>query len=312
MSPGLFVSHDGAIDELVALALLASAPEIRLRGVSLIHADCLAEPAWSAQAKILRLLGRDAGPCSLSDARPWNQFPWEYRRDSLLLEAIEALEGLAAPPPPDRPDGEERLRQALAEEPATVLALGPLTPVKLALERAPELHRRIQRIVWCGGALDVPGNLDPQTLPGLPPNRRAEWNAHADPFALDWLLRQTAIPLTIVPLDLTDRVPLDSGFLAELARLTTPAGRFAAHAYALIREQPLYRLWDVTAAAAVLAPELFAQPRRIPLQVELWGAEQGSLRSAPGAREADVILDFADGTDRLYEWVLTWLSEAPD
>src|SRR5690606_37098222 len=128
---------------------------------------------------------------------------------------------------------------------------------------------------------------------------------------LDWLLRRTAIPLTIVPLDLTDRVPLDPGFLADLARQTSPAGRFASQAYGLIREQPLYRLWDVTAAATVLAPELFEQPRRIPLQVELWGAEQGSLRSAPGARKADGVLNFAHGADRLYDWILTRLRETP-
>jgi len=302
--PPLFVSHDGAIDELVALALLAVSTDVKLRGVSLVHGDCLAEPTWALQRRLLDRLGRPDLRASLSNARGWNPFPWEYRRDSLRLEEIAELQGLPVPPPPSRPDGERHLIEELERGPLTLLVLGPLTPVQLALEGRPDLHSRIERIVWSGGAIDVPGNIDPATLPGLPPNRRAEWNVYCDPFALDWLLGETEIPLTLIPLDVTDRAPLAEDFLADLARIDTRVARFASQAYALIENQPLYRLWDMTAAAWALAPELFRQPERFGLAVDLWGNEQGATRRSADGREVDAVLDFADGAGPLHAWIL--------
>lgn len=304
MKQPLFVSHDGAIDELVALALLAVSPDVELRGVSLVHADCLAEPTWILQRRLLDRLGRSDVRSSLSNARGWNPFPWEYRRDSLRLEAIAETQKIPVPTLPKRPDGEAHLIAELERGALTLLVLGPMTPVQLALEARPDLHGRVERIVWSGGAIDVPGNLDPSTVPGLPPNRRAEWNVYCDPFALDWLLRETAIPLTLVPLDVTDRAPLDEGFLADLARIDTPAARFASQAYALIENQPLYRLWDMTAAAWALAPKLFHQPERVGLAVDLWGGDQGATHRSPSGREVSVVLDFAQGAGPLHAWIL--------
>lgn len=304
MSRSLFISHDGAIDELVALAAVAVCEDVELRGISLVHGDCLAEPTWAAQQRILRLLGREDVRCSLSDARGWNPFPWEYRRDSLRLHEIAALKGVAAEPPPNRPDGEQHLQEALEAGPLTLLVLGPLTPLKMALEARPELQRRVERVVWSGGAVDASGNLDAATLPGLPPNERAEWNAYCDPFALDWLLRETEIPFTLIPLDLTDRAPLEPGFLARLGGMASPAARFASQAYDLIEHQPLYRLWDMTAAAWALTPDLFAEPESLRLEVDLWGSEQGALRRADGAREVPAVLDFAVGVNELHDWIL--------
>lgn len=308
MSRAVFISHDGAIDELVALAAVALAEDIELRGISLVHGDCLAEPTWAAQQRILELLGRSDVRTSLSNARGWNPFPWEYRQDSLRLNEITDLQELEAPPPPRRPDGEQHLHEALEDGLLTLLVLGPLTPVQLALQGRPELQSHVERIVWSGGAIDAVGNIDPATLPGLPLNQRAEWNAYCDPFALDWLLRETEIPFTLIPLDLTDQAPLDTNFLDALGRLDTPAARFASQAYALIENQPLYRLWDMSAAAWALAPALFAAPVKLRLAVDIWGDEQGGLGRVQDGREVEAVMGFSAGVGALHEWILQRLS----
>ena len=82
-----------------------------------------------------------------------------------------------------------------------------------ALQVDPELAGQIERIVAMGGAIDVSGNvaLD-EAYTQLRP---AEWNVYADPAAADIVLR-SGVPITLVPLDATDDVPIDAAFFAAL------------------------------------------------------------------------------------------------
>ena len=84
----------------------------------------------------------------------------------------------------------------------TLIALGPLTNVALALERDPAAVRAIGRIVVMGGAVDVPGNTSAD----------AEFNIHVDPDAARVVI-EAALPVDLVPLDATRQAVLS---LAEL------------------------------------------------------------------------------------------------
>ena len=131
-----------------------------------------------AQAKLLELIRRGEIPWSLSQARAFNAFPWEYRGDCAGFLDLPALAGVktAAPLPPF-PDGEAHLEQALRASPErglTLLLTGPLTPLQLVLRAEPALESRIDRMVWMGGAIDAPGNLEPRTLPAAAVNPYAE------------------------------------------------------------------------------------------------------------------------------------------
>ena len=293
----LFVSHDGAIDDFVALALTALSPEVDLVGVQLVDGDCLAEPAMRAQRKMLRLLGREDVAQSLSRARGLNPFPWEYRADCVRFEKLLPEDDQ----PTAAPDGEAHLQRTLAaaEEPLTVLALGPLTPLQLALEPRPELLARVDRLVWMGGAVDVPGNLDPATLPGVPVGDRAEWNVFWDPPAADWVFRNLTAPITLAPLDISNQAPITPRFLDLLQTSDAPAACLAAQAYASVADQPFYRLWDVTAAMYVIEPGLFQQPRTERLEVVTTGRDQGASVRSDSGREIEVLSAFAalDATD---------------
>jgi purine nucleosidase len=290
----IFVSHDGAVDDLIALALAARAPGFDLLGVSLVNGDCLAEPTMTAQAKLLKLIGRGDVPCSLSSARAFNAFPWEYRGDCvrfLGLAEIASVQTAVSVPP--YPDGERHLIDVLrnAEDRSlTLLATGPLTPIQLVLQAEPGLEAKLERIVWMGGAIDAFGNLDPATLPPAAGNPRAEWNAYWDPFAVDWVFRNTLVPITLAPLDVCDWAPITPHFLERLRKETTSLARLAAEAYAMVSDQPYYRLWDVVAACAALAPGVFEPAEPMHLAVETWGAEQGRIRRDVNGRSVDVLL----------------------
>ena len=72
-----FLSHDGAIDELIALLLLARRDDVSLTGTSLTSADCLTEQAMEAQHQLLAMAGRSDITASLSSARAVNPFTWK-------------------------------------------------------------------------------------------------------------------------------------------------------------------------------------------------------------------------------------------
>ena len=77
----------------------------------------------------------------------------------------------------------------------TLLVIGPVTNIALAVRKDPDIVPLIKRIVYMGGAVDVPGNVTPA----------AEFNWWFDPEAAKIVLREP-IPQAIIPLDVTNTV----------------------------------------------------------------------------------------------------------
>jgi inosine-uridine nucleoside N-ribohydrolase len=75
--------------------------------------------------------------------------------------------------------------------------LGPLTNLALTLTKYPRSLRKVKRIVSMGGAFRVPGNTGPV----------AEFNYFVDPHAANIVLN-AGLPLTVVPLDVTEQIVL--------------------------------------------------------------------------------------------------------
>ncbi len=294
--------HDGAIDEFVAAATLMTAPEVDLLGTVVVNADCIGLPALEVQWKIQDLLGCADLPLGLSAARAVNPFPWSYRGDCVAMQGISSLRNRPNPVWITVPDGDELLLQLVEANPGvTVLALGPVAPLTDLLTRRPDLESHIDRVVWMAGALAVAGNLDPTTLvPGVA-NPFAEWNVFWDPYSADALLAQLDVATTLVPLDVSDQVPLTGAFeskLLDAARLQRPLARLAYDAYSLVdlATEPFYRLWDTTTVAWLLDPSLFAPVTSQVLAVETdpFG-DVGALVPSTGHRPVDVVPDLGSG-----------------
>ena len=93
----------------------------------------------------------------------------------------------------------------------TLVTLGPMTNLAVALERDPELPRLLRRLVFMGGAFRVPGNTTPTT----------EWNIHCDPEAAQQVFEAFADaprrPLGL-GLDVTEQARIVPDHVVELAR----------------------------------------------------------------------------------------------
>ena len=104
--------------------------------------------------------------------------PWRDSADNaygLLLEVVT--------PPAEQTTAAELLADAIASspQPVVLLTLGPLTNVAEAIADDPEIcSTNVARIVVMGGAVDVPGNVQPD---GAAEPLAAEWNLYVDPAA---------------------------------------------------------------------------------------------------------------------------------
>jgi pyrimidine-specific ribonucleoside hydrolase len=168
------------------------------------------------------------------------------------LEAVEAL-GL--------PDGGKAVDVDAVElftttvqnspEPITVLALGPLTNIGAALEATPSLVDNIEMVYIMGGAVDVEGSYVSDE------NTTAEWNIFSDPHSAK-LTVESGVPITLIPLDATNEVPVTPAFVERLeAEKASPAAEFVAALLANNMdsiEGGGYFFWDPLAAVVMADP----------------------------------------------------------
>jgi purine nucleosidase len=280
----VLMDQDGGLDDYLATMLLMTMDEIECLGVIVTPADCYIQPALSATRKILDLIGCSHVPVAESTVRGINPFPPLYRRDSFIVDHLPILNQnetirtrLVAEP------GQKFMVRVLcdAPEPITLMVTGPLTTVATALDAAPEIEAKIKRIVWMGGALNVPGNVEKSLEAGQ--DGSAEWNVYWDPLAAARVW-QTQIPIIMCPLDLTNNVPVTSKLVYQIGkqrhyRLSDLAGQ----CYALAIPQDYY-FWDVLATAYLAHPE-FYQLREWETAIVTTGLSQGRTKIEPHCRK---------------------------
>jgi purine nucleosidase len=277
------MDHDGGVDDYLATLLLMTMDHIQPLGVVVTPADCYIQPAVSATRKILDLIGRSDIPVAESTVRGINPFPALYRRDSFIVDHLPILnEREVIQTPLLQETGQEFMVRSLlaADQPVTLMVTGPLTTVATALDMAPEIETKIKEIVWMGGALNVPGNVEKSLEPGQ--DGSAEWNAYWDPIAANRVW-QTSIPMVLCPLDITNTVPVTSEFVYKLGKQRQyPVSDFAGQCYALVIPQDYY-FWDVLATTYLAHPEFF-ELRQWETAIVVSGKSQGRTKVEAGGR----------------------------
>jgi len=133
------------------------------------------------------------------------------------------------------------------------------------------------------GAIEVPGNVG---ISSDIDNEVAGWNIYCDPHAAE-LVFASGAPITLVPLDATNDVPVSMEFYARLENdRTTSVAEFVYRVLGAQQQfirQGSYYFWDPL-AAAIATEESLATYQDIPLiVVEEEGPESGrTLRSERG------------------------------
>lgn len=245
---GVVVDTDMGLDDALALLYLGSRDDVAIRAVT-VEGDGLVHCRAGVRnaRELLTLTGHPDVPVACGGERPLqgsNAFPDEWR------STADDLYGLELPAPVGQATDRSvtGLLSAALDGTTDLLTLGPYTNVAAALREDPALAGRVPAVVSMAGAVDVPGNA---------PGGVAEYNVWVDPLAAKEVL--AALPVTLVPLDATNAVPITPFFVDSLGRhLGTPAAR-AVHD--LIADDPFlvsgqYFFWDPLAAGLLTEPGL--------------------------------------------------------
>ena len=290
----VIIDTDMGSDDVMAISLLLTYKEAPIEAVTVVNGLAHVRAGAANARRLLQAAGRNSVLVFEGRENPLQRtsdFPREWRASS-----DEPLtEGPApAPGPREKERGEVWLGKRLqdAAHPVRILALGPLTNVALALAKANP--KAVEEIVIMGGAFRVPGNLgDGGALKTN--NTTAEWNFFVDPEAAARVFR-SGVPIRVVPLDATNRVKLDSRFVARFAReargpLADIVGRVLRGDREMI-DQGLFYAWDPLAAAALLDKGI-ASWSGAHVVMRLSGNDTGRSVMEPGAPNAQVALDAA-------------------
>lgn len=181
-----------------------------------------------------------------------------------------------------------------AKQPVTVLETGPLSTVADALVAAPDIEAKIREVVWMGGALNVPGNVEEPGHDGS-----AEWNVYWDAPAAARVWA-TKIPIVMCPLDITNLVPLTASFIAKVrGQARYPLSKLAADAYGRDTAGDLY-FWDLLTTSYLGRPEMFTL-REWETEIVVDGASEGRTKVRSGGRKIRA-LDTVD-LDRFHRYL---------
>jgi len=260
----IIIDCDPGIDDALALAFAAGHPDLDLRGITTVAGNVGLDKTTANALRVRDFTGMTGVPVVAGCPAPLLRPPL-HARDVHGDSGLGAASIPAASSGPAEGHAVDFLASVTAAEPGeiTLIAVGPLTNVAVALRRYPELVSQVRNIVIMGGSAGR-GNVTPA----------AEFNIAADPeaaaivFGAGWTVTMVGLDVTLqarATAAVRDRMrglgPLaDELVLPSLAGYrnvsrgpgSEPAGGPAVH--------------DVCAVASVAAPELLTC---LPARVEV-------------------------------------------
>lgn len=310
MSKRVLFDTDPGIDDACAILLALASPELTVEGLSIVHGNCSLEQATRNALSILELANAAHIPVAKGCEFPLVQ-------PSLLAPETHGDTGLGyaqLPEPRAKPiaqHGVDFLIEKILAAPGeiTLLAIGPLTNIALAIRQEPRIVEALKEIIIMGGAIRYEGNT----------TALAEFNTYVDPHAAQ-IVYHAGIPTTLVPLDVTYQCILTPGDVQRMQNTDSPVTTFVADATRFYMEfHDEYQkidgcvINDPLALALTFAPELCTY-QELPVDVDLsggismgktvadfynYGKKPATMKVALGVRARDFIDLFVERMLRL-------------
>lgn len=267
--------------DIMAILYLLQRPDVQVKAITVAGTGLARCEAGVRHAQgLVVLAGQPDIPVACGRETPLqgsHAFPddWRDQADALYGLGLSEPDGVAT----DTAVSLLTTTLQTSPEKTVVLALGPLTNLAEALRSPTPLANHIERIVIMGGAVEARGNVGAAGV-GIK-NETAEWNMYVDAAAANIVL-QAGLPVTLVPLDATNHVPLTTAFYRRLqGSRDTPAAAFVFDLLDHNRnfiESGDYYFWDPLAAALLTNPDLAAYEQATLQVVMEEGSAYGTLQ----------------------------------
>ena len=286
MKKKVIIDCDAGVDDALALILAFHSPELGVMGITGVHGNVSLDKVMKNIEKVLTLIRPShrawiaRGTDQPLQGKPVHaeSFHGEDGLGGAKIQTDEEREWWEFFPG----SADEFIVQTAHRYPGrvTLIALGPLTNLALALQRDPRSMKKLQQVVIMGGAVRTKGNITPH----------AEFNFYVDPLAAKIVL-DSGLPLTLVPLDATHQVSLTPEIMEERIKpLRNSLSRFVVEATGYESSERHFRggrkvsyLHDPLAVGAVIDPEL-VRTEKLSITVEAKEGEfYGKSYEVPGA-----------------------------
>ncbi len=270
------------IDDALALALALNSSEIDLQGITTVFGDT--QKRAQLARYILSTFGREDIPIAIGYGKPLQHrhLPSGVAQAAILGNKLYDVNTFSAFSGP-----EFIVQQALKYTgKLTLVCIGPLTNVALALLIEPRISSAVRSIVMMGGSSGLP----------LP-----EWNVRSDVKAA-YMVLSSGIPITLIGLNVTTRCQLRKQDIEQLRENTTAQAQLLYQLVILWQQhRPRWHprlpyLHDPLTIAALCVPELLTW-QDTPVQVITRGPFEGfmvprvlrgeTVRAAAGVQAKD-------------------------
>jgi inosine-uridine nucleoside N-ribohydrolase len=292
-----FFNDDGH----AAVMMLRSPGQIQVLGMTVVAGNTWAADGAGYMQQVLDLLGRKDLPLLIGAQHPLVRNLGMVEREKKQWGPLQFVGGFAGPlpKPSTRLGGVEFLIDAIERNTGkiTILAIGPMTNIAIALRLRPDLADKIAQIVWMGGNVSVPGNV----------SKAAEFNFWFDPEAAQVVLRSRIPKKIMFGLDICNRAKLTRKHFDQIVAAKTPITDLYREAlgngYPGFLKNPNVTsfVWDCLAANWLLDPAFVTKSETRYLDVDTqFGKTYGAVVPLDRALAADATpvqvmldLDFA-------------------
>ncbi|MBI4639465.1 MAG: nucleoside hydrolase [Candidatus Tectomicrobia bacterium] len=269
----VIIDTDPGIDDAAALVLALTSGAFQIEALTTVFGNVEIEQCTRNALKILEIAGRSDIPVYAGAVHPLVREPnyAKFIHGDNGLGNIEIVSPSVAPAPGTAVEAiVSRVMDAPGE--ITLIALGPLTNVALALAVEPRLAQNLQELILMGGAVLTWGNVTPA----------ASANLYNDPEAARVVYRSGA-PLVQVGLDVCRPTVITRAHLARIQEADNSMARFLLQITSFIEQayrkrgvKPVVegrgvQYNDVVCIAYAVRPELF-KTEALYVEIETQGA----------------------------------------
>ncbi|KAF3441686.1 hypothetical protein FNV43_RR15601 [Rhamnella rubrinervis] len=297
----LIIDTDPGIDDSMAILMAFQTPELEILGLTTIFGNVSTEDATRNAMLLCDIAGHPDVPVAEGSPEP---LKGGIPRVADFAHGSDGLGNLFLSPPNRKKiekNASEFLVDKVSEYPGevSILALGPLTNIALAIKRDSSFASKVKRLVVLGGAFFALGNVNPA----------AEANIYGDPEAADVVFTSGA-NITVVGINITTQVKFTDADLLELRQSKGKHAQFVSDTCKFYRDwhvksDGVYGIFlhDPVSFVALIQPDLFTYKKGV-VRVETQGICVGHTLMDQGLKKWNTSNPWSDYSPVSVAWTV--------